>query len=167
MAKVTQGIVADDITPAQMTTDMPQAPWTIDDYLKKRLNEQVTWYKGKAKSHSDAMAKGRAIALSLGALSVLLSAVTSATTQGATLAAAILGIVTTAGGAIGAYFQAGHYEAIALKYRETAEALASLGGQFKSSPTPQSPAELISTAEAIMQAENAAWLTELTAKPSA
>jgi hypothetical protein len=164
VAKVTKDIVADDIPPDRMTKDIPQAPWTISDYLTKRLNQQVTWYRDKAKAHSEAMATGRTIALSLGGLSVLLSAVTGATTQGATLSAAVLGIVTTAGGAIGAYFQAGHYEALALRYRETAEALRSLEADFKSSTTPQSPGDLVSTAEAIMQAENAAWLTELTAK---
>ena len=166
VAKVTRDVMPDDITPARMTKDMPQAPWTIDEYLTKRVNEQVTWYRIKAKSHADAMAKGRTIALSLGGLSVLLSAVTGATTEGATVSAAVLGIVTTAGGAIGAYFQAGHYEALALKYRETAEALTSLGVEFKTSLTPQSPANLVSTAEAIMQAENASWLTELTARPN-
>jgi|SRR5437588_12105531 len=97
-------------------------------------------------------------------VSVLLSAVTGATTQGATIAAAGLGVVTTAGGSIGAYFQAGHYEAIAVKYRETAGALETLEAEFNAAGTPQRPGELVSAAEAIMQAENAAWLTELTAK---
>lgn len=110
------------------------------------------------------MTKARRIALALGGVAVLLSAVTSATTQGATISAAMLGVVTTAGASIGAYFQAGHYEAIALKYRETADELASLKAEFKTAATPQNQGDLVSSAEAIMQAENAAWLIELTAK---
>ena len=51
-----------------------------------------------------------------------------------------------------------------MKYRETAGALETLEAEFNAAGTPQRPGELVSAAEAIMQAENAAWLTELTAK---
>ena len=113
------------------------------------------------------MAQGRTIALALGGLAVLLSGVAGVTTQAATLVAAALGVVTTAAGSIGAYFQAGHYEAIALKYRETAEALSTLGAEFTTATTPQNAGDLVSNAEAIMQAEHAAWLTEFNARSGA
>ena len=77
--------------------------------------------------------------------------------------AAILGIVTTAGGAIGAYIQASHYEATALKYRETADALEEKSLLFTAGPSAENQ-QLIAEVEGIMQAENAAWLTERTTK---
>ena len=99
--------------------------------------------------------------MTLGCVSVLLGAVTGATPEGATLSAAVLGLVTTVGASIGAYFQAGHYEALALKYRETAQALRTMKAQFTSPGATQTAAELVTSAETIMQAENAAWLTEM------
>ena len=131
----------------------------------KRLDDQITWYRTKAKEHSDAMQVGRVLALALGVAAVVLSTVTGATTDTQTIWGAVLGIVTMVGASVGAYFQAGHFEAIALKYRETAVALENLRAEIDTAIA--NPADLVSTAETIMQAENAAWLTEVTAVPAA
>jgi len=160
--------VTKDQTPRDLSADerrkgMPQAPWTVDQYLTDRVGEQVTWYRTKAAEHSASTRTGRIIALSLGAAAVLLSTVTGATDNNQTVWAAILGVVTTAAGSIGAYYQAGHFEAIALKYRAAADALEALAAAFR---TGQDKANLVSNAEAIMQAENAAWLTQLTTTPA-
>src|SRR5262245_13117050 len=153
----------DDIAADRATKGMPSKPWTIDEYLTNRVQEQIDWYRAKAAEGTAAMKKGRRISLTLGGVAVLLSTISGATTQGATIIASILGIITTAAGSVGAYVQAGHFEANALKYRETADALATLKAEFKSAPTPQSQGELVANAEAIMRAENAGWLTEVTA----
>jgi hypothetical protein len=166
VGQVTRGHLADPITPERGSKDMPTSWWTIDDYLTRRVGEQVAWYTKKAAEHSASMAQGRTIALALGGLSVLLGTVAGITTQGATMVASALGVVTTAAGSIGAYFQAGHYEATALKYRETADALSALGAEFASATPRQDAGNLVATAEAIMQAENAAWLTEITTTSS-
>jgi hypothetical protein len=150
-----------DMTPEQAAKGMPSSPWTIDNYIAHRLDEQVTWYRDRARQHTSAMRKGRVISLSLGAAAVVLSAVTGATADGATLIGAVLGVVTTAGGSIGAYFHAGQYEAIALRYRESADSLVALKADFKTGITAHSPGEFVTAAEAIMQAENAGWLTQV------
>ena len=162
LAKVIIKGQPDDIPEDQSKKNLPTQAWTIDDYLVKRLDDQVTFYTNKAAAHTAWMNRGRTISLTLGCTSVLLGAVTGATPEGATLSAAVLGLVTTAGGSIGAYFQAGHYQAIALKYRETALALRALKAEFTSPITAQSSADLVTSAETIMQAENAGWLTEMT-----
>jgi hypothetical protein len=105
------------------------------------------------------------VALFLGGAAALLSLMTGSIPSGAKLIAAVLGVVTTTAGAIGAYFQAGHFDAIALKYRETADVLDLLKLDMMSALTPESRGELVSNAEALMQAENAAWLLEVTPKP--
>jgi hypothetical protein len=163
LSQVAKDQQPDDITADRATKGMPSKPWTIDEYLTNRVQEQIDWYRTKAREGSAAMKKGRAISLTLGGIAVLLSAISGATTQGATIIAGILGIITTAAGSVGAYIQAGHYEANALKYRETADALATLKAEFKSAPTPQSQGELVANAESIMRAENAGWLAEVTA----
>ena len=159
LAKAIKG-QPNDIPEEQTTKGLPTQPWKIEDYLKSRLDDQVTFYTNRAKDYSESMKKGRAISLTLGCVSVLLGAVTGATPEGATLSAAVLGLVTTVGASIGAYFQAGHYEALALKYRETAQALRTLKAEFISPGATQTAAELVTSAETIMQAENAAWLAE-------
>jgi hypothetical protein len=160
---LTKNYIPDNVSESDATKGMPATWWSIDDYIAKRLTEQIDWYRGKASDHTKSMAKGRIAALSLGGVAVLLSAVTGATAESGTLPAALLGIVTTAGGGIGAYFQAGHYEAIALKYRETADVLERRRAEFATAASPEKQ-QLVADAEGIMQAENAAWLAELTAK---
>ncbi len=164
LSSLTKDQAPDDITPDHARKGMPTTWWTVDDYVTRRLQEQIDWYATKAHDYTKALKKGRALSLSLGAVAVLLSAVTGAAAQGATIYAAVLGVVTTAGGSIGAYYQAGHYEAIALKYRETADALRSLKAEFKSAPTAHGQGDLVTSAEALMQAEHAAWLTEMTTR---
>lgn len=73
-----------------------------------------------------------------------------------------LGVVTTAAGAIGAYLQASHYGALAVRYSETADALERLRVELAAAPSGSQP-QLVADAEAIMQAEHAAWLSERTA----
>lgn len=166
LASVGKGLAPDSPTGDSATTGMPTAFWTIDDYTKNRIDDQVKYYRDRARDHTASMVKGRRVSLGLGGLAALLSLMTGATPQGATLVAALLGVVTTAGAAIGAHFQAGHFEAIALKYRETADVLDLLKLDLKAALTPESRNELVTRAETILQAENAAWLTEVTPKPS-
>ena len=161
--KLTQGRAQAPITDADATKDMPGAPLSIEDYVVKRVNDQTSWYRKRAKENQDAIARGRSIALAFGGFAALLS-IFSATRTDGTLAAASLGIVTTLAAAIGAYFQAGHYDAIALKYRETAEALDRKVLEFRAVPSPQNQQQFVVDAETLMQSENAAWLNEVTAK---
>ncbi|MGH9371031.1 MAG: DUF4231 domain-containing protein [Vicinamibacterales bacterium] len=160
---LTKNHVPDNVSDADATRGMPGSWWTVDEYIAKRLTEQIDWYRARASDHTRSMATGRTVALSLGGVAVLLSAVTGATAENGTLPAGLLGIVTTAGGAIGAYFQAGHYETIALKYRETADALDRRRAEFATALTPEKH-RLVADAEGMMQAENAAWLAEMTTK---
>jgi hypothetical protein len=151
------------LTAEQLADNMPAAPWTIQDYLTLRLDDQIAWYRDKAVAHTALAQRGRTMTLALGGAAVIVSTVTGATTEGQTLWAAALGLLTTTGAAIGAYFQAGHYDAIALKYLETAYALGVLRAEFAPGADERT---LVVGAEAIMQAENAAWLTEVSPKPA-
>jgi hypothetical protein len=153
----------DDIPDEKTLEGIATTAWKIEDYLLQRVQDQITFYNTRAAAHTAAMKKGRAVSLGLGCASVLLGALTGARPEGATLSAAILGLVTTVGASIGAYFQAGHYEALALKYRETAHALATLKAEFQASGGRGDAAALVDSAETIMQAEHAAWLTEMIA----
>jgi hypothetical protein len=161
--ELTKGRAQVVLSDAEATRNVLTAPLSIDEYVTTRVNEQAGWYRGRAKDNQDAISRGRMLALAFGGLAALLS-IFSATRTDGTFAAASLGIVTTVGAAIGAYFQAGHYEAIALKYRETADALDRKVVEFRAAPSPQSQQQFVVDAETLMQAENAAWLNEVTTK---
>jgi hypothetical protein len=159
---ITPGQVPDTLPDAEARAGIPASAWSLDDYVTKRLGDQVAWFRTRAADHVRSMTRGRVATLVLGGVAVVLSAVTATITGGeaqqGTVAAALLGVVTTAAGAIGAYFQASHYEATALRYTETANALE----RRRLAGTADVNA-LVSDIEAILQAENAAWLTERTA----
>jgi hypothetical protein len=159
---ITKAQLPDAVSDVAAKEGMPTGTWAITDYIEKRLDDQISWYRKRAGDHGRSMKKGRAITLTLGGLAVLLSGATSAAAQDGTLPAALLGVVTTAGGAIGAYLQASHFEAIALRYSETADTLERMRVEF-SMPSADT-GKLITDTEGIMQAEQATWLTEQTAK---
>jgi len=165
LAEATRDLMPDDISAERAVKGMPADRWTIEAYVANRLDEQITWYRTKARAHSESMSVGRTMSLSLGGLSVLLGVLMGAITTGAAPVAAILGLVTTTGASLGAYFHAGHDDAIALKYRQTADALELLKLRLATAATPHDRGEIVVQAEAIMQAENAAWLQQL--KPTA
>jgi hypothetical protein len=160
---LTKGRVQEAISDAEATKSMPTASWSLEDYVINRLNHQVKWYTVRAADYETYSGRGRALALSFGAAAALLS-IFSATKTDGTLPAASLGIVTTLAAAIGAYFQAGHYDAITLKYRETAQALERKLVEFRSLPTAENQQQFVVDAETLMQAENAAWLGEVNKK---
>jgi hypothetical protein len=165
---LTKDVQPDDVAREDLTKGMPSPRWTIDEYVANRLDEQVEWYRRRAGEHVRTTQKGRVIALALGGAAVVISGVTGVaveTAEAGTFPAVLLGLVTTAGGAIGAYFQAGHFDAVATNYRATAAALERRGAALKASG-PEDQRDIVVEAEAIMQAEHAGWLTEMTVKTS-
>jgi hypothetical protein len=163
LKSITKGQVPALLSDTEATEGMPGGAWSIEDYVGKRLDDQISWYRRRAGDHSGSMRKGRAVTLTLGVLAVLLSAATGAAARTGTLPAALLGVVTTAAGAIGAYLQASHFESLAVRYSETADALERLRVEFTTTPAALRQ-QLVADAEAIMQSEQAAWLSERTAE---
>src|SRR5262245_39280662 len=45
---LTKDTQPDDITADRAIKDMPAAAWTLDDYLRTRLDDQVDWYRKRA-----------------------------------------------------------------------------------------------------------------------
>ncbi len=166
LATLGKGLPADSVAGAAAIARMPATFWTATDYVKNRLDDQIEFYRRKAAEHTAVMTKGRVVSLLLGGSAALLSLATGAAPERATLIAAVLGVVTTTGGAVGAYFHASHFEAIALKYRETADALELLKLDLNRVSTPEARGGVVTKAEAIMQAENAAWMMEMASAAS-
>jgi hypothetical protein len=160
---ITRGHAPDDVSDDEAAKGMPEAWWSIEEYLTRRLDDQIAWYRQRANAHTASVNRGRAIALALGGTAALLGAATGAAAEGTTLAAALLGIVTTAAGSVGAHVQAAQYQAIAAKYRETADALERRRADFATALSPERH-QLVADAESLMQAENAAWIAQMTSK---
>ena len=159
LQRIASGIIAESISEDERAKDAPSGPWAIDDYIKGRVRDQIdNFYQPAIVHHRRAVQTARVAALGLGALAVVLSASGGASGGGSgTWIAALLGTVTTAAAAIGAWFQSGHHQQNALNYQAAAAKLELLLAQRHVSGR---EAHLVMDAEAIFQAEHSAWLTE-------
>ena len=72
LESLTKGQVPDNVSPTEATRGMPDTSWSIQDYIAKRLTEQIDFYHRRAGEHVASMRRGRVIALTLGAVAVLL-----------------------------------------------------------------------------------------------
>jgi hypothetical protein len=153
------GILAAPVSDADRAKGLPDGPWTIDDYVQKRVREQIdNFYAPAIARHAAAVRRGRIVAIAFGVASVLLSASTGGSLPGERAwVAALLGTVTTAAAAIAAWFQSGNHLQNALNYQSVVARLELLLAQRN---TPGRLAHLVADAEGIFQAEHAAWLMQ-------
>jgi hypothetical protein len=150
------GVVAESIPDTARLEGMPAGHWTLDDYLKKRFEDQRRYYEGAVAKHKRTVRTARNLSMGLGLIAVVLSA--SSSTIGQQWPAALLGIVTTAGASIAAWFQGGHHQQLALMYQATLVKLGLLEARLQ--PGMAFDPRFVFGAEAIFQEEHAAWLGE-------
>jgi SMODS and SLOG-associating 2TM effector domain 1/SMODS and SLOG-associating 2TM effector domain 3 len=156
LQRVVAGVLPVLISPEERARNLPAASWTIADYTEKRVNEQIErYYEPAIGRHRAAVGRARNVALGAGVLVVFLSAVTTGTTAAGALAGACLGIVTTTAAIIAAWFQSGRHQQLALNYQDAVTKLRRLTATADVTGT-----QLVVDAEAVFQAEHAAWLAE-------
>ncbi len=153
------GVLADPVTDDTATKGLPSMGWTIADYVKGRVDDQVRFYREAIQKERTTIRQARWLATALGLVAVGLSVSGGGSTPGSTaagtLAAALLGTVTTAAAAIGAAFQSGRHQQIALNYQTASNRLTRL---ISTSNASAMGALLVVQAEAIMLAEHAVWV---------
>jgi len=164
-------VLAVSVSGNDLSKGFPDAPWTVDDYVTRRVQEQIdSFYKVAIARHQRAVRKGQVTAIAFGVAAVILSASAGGRPPGSgTWMAALLGAVTTAAAAIAAWFQSGNHLQNALSYQAV---VAKLGLLLAQRHMPGREARLVADAESIFQAEHAAWLMQWhthppTDKPSA
>lgn len=149
------GVIAESLTAEERAAGMPEGPWTAAEYAEHRIREQVErYYRPAIASHKRTVARARQAALGMGIVAVGLSA--GGTTVGWSLP--LLGIVTTTAASIAAWFQGGRHAQLALNYQAAVTRLELLLARPRGGD--EATSAFVLEAEAIMQAEHAAWLAE-------
>jgi hypothetical protein len=149
-------VIAESVSDADRVKGIPTPPWTLDDYLEKRFDDQVRFYTSAVPKHKSAVKTAKNLSIGLGLIAVVLSAAGS--TIGQQWPAALLGVVTTAAAAIGAWFQGGHHQQLAMTYQGTLVKLGLLRSRLPAGATRD--VQFVLDAEAIFEEEHAAWLGE-------
>jgi hypothetical protein len=170
LQRLMAGVIAETISPEDRAKNIPDGPWTVDQYVVNRVREQIDrFYRPAIAKHQGYVAQARMFTLVFGAAAVLLSASSGSTyalvsgTSGPVLVlgqvlSALLGIVTTAAAAIAAWFQSGHHQQLAQGYQAAVTKLELL--LARRATLAGDPLQVVVDAEAVFQAEHAAWLAE-------
>lgn len=144
---------------------------TIDDYVEKRVNDQIErYYRPKGRQNALAAKNLRKMEFSLGLIAVVIGAIAGAAAtfrlQGLS---AVLGpwvaVITTASAAVTAHLAASRYEHQAMTYYGTADRLSGLRDEWLATSNrldPTKVAKLVDDCEHAISTENEAWLAEWT-----
>jgi hypothetical protein len=156
-------VLAMDVDREDVAKDLPGYPLTTDQYISTRLEEQCAAYYRPKSAENERRARWCSEATQiLAAIAAILGAM-GAIHDGESVQAwvATFGTVTAA---IGAFALGHRYQQLAASYRVTADRLSLRLDRWRTLPDDKKDARasqsLISDAEAIMAAENDAWMAE-------
>jgi hypothetical protein len=138
----------------------PRLQLTRDEYAAQRIAKQIEWYRSRATSYA-AVADKLHMAewvLALAAAIITASAGILGKVQGFDLAA-VTAVLTTLGATIVAHLNATRYDDLVINYRAAARRLEQL---MQTAPAGQPVGEFAAAAEAILEAENNAWVAVYT-----
>lgn len=149
------GAVTKQPAEAELRDGIPAPGWSLGDYTTRRYDNQVDFYRKAISRHASSVRLAKLMSILFGLAAVVLSA------SGAAFGdrpAAFLGVITTAAAAIGAWFQGGHHQQLALTYQAALSKLGLLRARHQSGSL--TDMQFVGEAEAIFEAEHAAWLGE-------
>ena len=141
---------------------------TVDEYVTKRVNQQIEeYYLPQGAKNSRAAARFQNIEFLLGAVAVILGAISSVAVLKDMPQAAAFGpwvaVFTTATAAVTAHLAASRFVRQAITYYGTAGRLRSLRDEWLATPdrtTPECVSKFVDDCEHAISTENEAWLTE-------
>jgi MFS family permease len=144
---------------AAESMDLPKSEIDLNTYVTNRVENQISWLRRRAGDHARRAATLRAAEIVVALIGVVLSAAGAAfgDTFSAKYLAPFIGVVTTVSTALIAHIEAGRYDFIAAMYRATAKRLEN--EQASHPPTTPLP-DFVDKCEAILSAENSAWMAK-------
>lgn len=166
ITKAVEGVKYGRLGAEQKRESMPDAPLTVDDYIRVRVKEQLENFYGPAAEKNWAVAqKVKTVTTALGALALALGFLGFLWVGIPAFAA----VVTTVSASLAAYLYAGRYQYLAVSYLATAQKLEGMRAAWEvSGKTDADTAErnrFILDCESVIAAESGAWMAEWT-KPS-
>jgi hypothetical protein len=155
------GSIQTQLAAPESTPDL--APLSVDDYIQKRVDDQILFYDKRADEYQKRNGTLRNFTFWLGAASVVLALVAL---SGA--AAALIGLIATLTASLSAHAQNQQYQTLIVTYQATSRRLTALKGQWiASEKTDADTAErnaFIKSCEDTMALENSAWVGDFVQK---
>jgi len=153
----------EDLLPKQVPAtgqgSTPRGPLSHDDYVAKRVNDQIAWFRTRAKEHGDVARNLRRVEFVLALAATLITALATVTGKSALFGgmtfdiAAITAVLTTVAGSILAHVEASRFDFLVMSYLAAARRLEDRRGAAQ---VPWS--DFVNDCENILAAENASWI---------
>jgi hypothetical protein len=143
-----------------MTTEPDETPVPdvtgIDDYMKKRAEQQADWHTRRIPYHERLGRRWRNAELLATGSAAVLAAVGGAL-HGPDLSAWVA-VATTAGAAVAAHIASEQHDRVAAGYASTTEELQRLCRNFRrDEPTPEAAAQFVAAVERVLATQNESW----------
>lgn len=151
--------LVDDEQDAAGSGRSPRQQLTRDEYIAQRVTHQIDWYRSHARDHAEAARKLHLAEWILALGAAVITALAGMITLQAFDLAAITAVLTTLGATVVAYLTATRYDQLVMNYRAAARRLEQL---LQTAPANQPLGDFAAAAEAILDAENNAWVASYT-----
>lgn len=160
--KLATGITHEVMSEAELVERLPAGPLSIGDYVKLRVDDQISFYDTASKNYVRSIGVARKITFALGCVSVALSVVAlkNAGTQ-------LIPLVATLTVVLASYVASAQYGYLITSYQATSDQIRELKQEWTLSEQPGSAEAIAKFArgcERAMSAENSAWMAKLSEK---
>jgi hypothetical protein len=158
--KYVENVMPVVITPQQKIERILTVPMSVSDYVKERVDDQISYYGRQAGVNAKKAAIGRRLSLMFGAIAVLLGIVAARYPS----IAAWVAVIGTITGAIAARQYAGRYQFLIVSYQAAASRLEAMKARWEIERKTQAgnaaDYKFILAVEEVISAENSAWMAE-------
>ncbi len=152
-------LTAESLDEEKKRERIPSCPISVEDYIEKRVKDQIGFYDRRAAEHDKYLSLWSSIRLILGVISVALGVLIGAGSS--KLIGVWIAVISTAVSTIVAHLYAGRYSYLVLSYQSASRRLGRLLAQWNTSGRNQSDKEqLIRDCEEAISVENSAWMAE-------
>lgn len=153
------------LTPGPEAGGVDLSAMNVEDYIRKRVDDQVGFYRRRSMEYQKKTKTLRGIVFWLGAAAVLLGVVSAVWSSVAAWSAVVATVIAS----LSSYIQGQRYQVLAAAYESTARRLETLKDKWGFSPQSNADKNLfIQSCEDTMALENSAWVAQWSQqKPSA
>lgn len=163
VTKAVENLTSITLKPEQKLERLISAPMTVEDYLKQRVDDQITYYTNSAIANEKKISTGRMLSWTFGAAGVILGFLATQRPS----AAAWVAVIGTITAAIAAQQYSGRYQFLILTYQAAMEELGELKNRWAGEHKTLGVAadhKLVLAVEKVITSENSAWMVEWTKK---
>jgi hypothetical protein len=155
----------DELTEEEIIEKLPNDFMTMDEYLQKRVIDQVEkYYQPKAKEHTRTLNRLKIVGFTLGMTGAIIGAI-SVASQNAAWSASWVAVFSTISGALASFTFAGRYQYLKTSYLLTARKLTWIHREWDRLPDEEKitqKSSFVRDFENTISVENSNWMAEFT-----